>query len=111
MSFFLPPPSRRAGQARAPLAALAAIGAAAAIDGIVVEPGLVVASHHTFALCGLPPALEGLTIAHLSDLHVGAPYWRPDLLARAVKLANQLRPDLIVITGDFADSNTAPVLC
>jgi uncharacterized protein len=54
------------------------------------------------ALPRLPPELDGLTIAHLSDLHmtgrVGREYY--EYLARAV---NDLRPDVIAITGDIVE--------
>jgi predicted MPP superfamily phosphohydrolase len=50
----------------------------------------------------LPPALDGLSIVHLSDLHftgrVGKAYFR-----EVVRLSNELRPDLVCITGDFID--------
>ncbi len=50
----------------------------------------------------LPRSLEGLKIVQLSDLHVG-PYIRERELSHVVHLTNQLRPDLIVITGDILD--------
>jgi predicted MPP superfamily phosphohydrolase len=51
---------------------------------------------------GLPDALAGLCIAHLTDLHIGnqLPAAR---LRRFVERVNELRPDLIVITGDIFD--------
>jgi hypothetical protein len=52
----------------------------------------------------LPSRLRGLTITHLSDLHVGRHY-RPHLLGRLVELANGLDGDLVVVTGDVVDSS------
>ncbi len=52
----------------------------------------------------LPRSFDGLTITQLSDLHVGA-YIREREMARAVRLANSLRSDLLVITGDILDSS------
>ena len=50
----------------------------------------------------LAASLDGLTIVHLSDLHftgrVGKSYFR-----HAVRLSNELQPDLVVITGDLVD--------
>jgi predicted MPP superfamily phosphohydrolase len=50
----------------------------------------------------MPLALDGLSIVHLSDLHftgrVGKAYFR-----EVVRLSNELRPDLICITGDLID--------
>jgi Icc protein len=42
-----------------------------------------------------------LTIAHLSDLHVGDPHFVPDLLERAISEINEARPDLVVCSGDL----------
>jgi predicted MPP superfamily phosphohydrolase len=53
---------------------------------------------------GLPPTLEGLRIAQLSDIHIGSYMSAPEV-RRAVGMANDLNPDLTVVTGDFL---TAP---
>lgn len=44
-----------------------------------------------------------LTIAHLSDLHVGSQYFVPNLLQRTLVEINELEPDAVVITGDLTD--------
>lgn len=49
-----------------------------------------------------PEALNGLKIAHLSDIHVGNTIFEEDI-AKIVEETNALSPDLIVITGDMAD--------
>jgi uncharacterized protein len=49
---------------------------------------------------GLHPALEGFSIVQMTDIHL-LPYTRPDLVQRAVSMANELKPDLTVLTGDF----------
>jgi len=50
----------------------------------------------------LPPALDGLSIAHLSDFHftgkVGKTYFR-----EVVRHSNEREPDLVVLTGDLVD--------
>lgn len=47
--------------------------------------------------------LDGLTIVHLSDLHAGfAPSLNLRALRKAVDLTLAARPDLVVMTGDFA---------
>jgi len=50
---------------------------------------------------GLPPELEGLRIAHLSDLHLGVPGRGRRAVARAVAWVNERGPDLVVVTGDL----------
>ena len=52
----------------------------------------------------LPKALDGLRIVHLSDFHYG-PIVNPSHLKRAVEAANDLRPDLIALTGDYISSD------
>lgn len=48
----------------------------------------------------LPPALEGLSIAHVSDFHVGR-FTRGKVLERIVEETNRLDADVIALTGDF----------
>jgi uncharacterized protein len=54
----------------------------------------------------LDPAFQGFTIAHLSDLHIGAltPLWWARRWAVA---ANAAKPDAVVITGDMVTSGVA----
>ncbi|HYD39262.1 MAG TPA: metallophosphoesterase [Anaeromyxobacter sp.] len=54
----------------------------------------------------LPPALSGLTIAQITDLHVG-PTIREKEVRRVVEQTNGLRPDVIAITGDLVDGSVA----
>ncbi len=81
------------------------LGAAAAAAGGVgyaygLEPDWLAVERVVVHVPDLPPALEGLTIGHLSDLHWG-PYtgWRE--VRAAVEKTNALSPDLIVLTGDY----------
>lgn len=53
-------------------------------------------------ITGLPPALDGLRIGHLTDLHLG-PYFRPEQARPAVDLLRAAAPDLIAMTGDLID--------
>jgi uncharacterized protein len=59
-------------------------------------------------IANLPKELDGLRIAQLSDIHIGD-YMTPDEIARAVEMANELRPDLAVVTGDFVTSVGDPL--
>ncbi|MDR1489216.1 MAG: metallophosphoesterase [Desulfovibrio sp.] len=53
-------------------------------------------------LPGLPAELDGLCIAHLSDLHIG-PLLQESWSAALVEKINDLRPDLILFSGDIVD--------
>jgi predicted MPP superfamily phosphohydrolase len=55
---------------------------------------------HEIELPDWPPALDGLRVAHLSDIHVGGGMNR-QRLAEVVSLTQAARPDLVVHTGDF----------
>jgi 3',5'-cyclic AMP phosphodiesterase CpdA len=44
-----------------------------------------------------------LTIAHISDLHAGSPYFVPSLMDRVVIELNELRPDVVLCTGDLTE--------
>ncbi len=57
---------------------------------------------HTVRIAGLPGELAGLTIAHLSDLHVGT-IIRPEFLPSIVDKINAIGADLIANTGDLID--------
>jgi predicted MPP superfamily phosphohydrolase len=48
----------------------------------------------------LPKNLDGLKIIHLSDTHHG-PLTGLDHIKRVVKVANRLKPDLFLLTGDY----------
>ena len=78
----------------------AALTAGTAAYATWVEPAWVQVNRVRVAVRGLPRAFDGLTIAHLSDLHrsyaVSSAY-----LNRCIDLANALEPDLMVFTGDY----------
>ena len=43
------------------------------------------------------------TIAHISDTHVGSPHFVPNLLNRVIGELNELKPDLVIHTGDITN--------
>lgn len=51
------------------------------------------------------PAGEKLTIAMVADIHACRPYMPPEWVAEIVGRVNDLRPDLIVLMGDYATSH------
>lgn len=55
---------------------------------------------HEIVLPHWPRELDGLRVAHLSDIHVGGSMNRERLL-RVAELTNGARPDLVIHTGDF----------
>jgi hypothetical protein len=57
-------------------------------------------------LPGLPAALEGFTIAQISDVHIG-PTIKRDFMRSIVDVVNSLGVDLVAITGDLVDGSVA----
>lgn len=53
----------------------------------------------------LPSSFEGLSIVHISDLHLGSFNSRYHILDRAVKIINHLEPDYIFFTGDLVNNH------
>jgi hypothetical protein len=51
-------------------------------------------------LARLPKAFAGFRIAQLSDIHIG-PFMNEDEIRKYVRITNDLKPDLIALTGDF----------
>lgn len=48
-------------------------------------------------------ANRNITLAHISDLHIGSNYFVPNLLQRTIIEINELKPDAVLITGDLTD--------
>ena len=55
-------------------------------------------------IAGLPAALQGFTIAQLSDIHVG-PTIRRGYIHRIVEAVNKLGADVVAVTGDLVDGS------
>lgn len=55
----------------------------------------------------LPPALDGLRIAQVSDVHYDQ-YTEPSFLRRVVEQVNRLAPDVVVLTGDYISEGPMP---
>ena len=54
----------------------------------------------------LPPDMDGLSMVHLSDVHYGMLH-ENGRLSDLVRRVNDLRPDLVVITGDLVDAKVS----
>jgi predicted MPP superfamily phosphohydrolase len=83
------------------------------VGGVLVLFGLLVAAWAWFEagwlrkrvvevrLAGVPSELDGLRIAHLSDLHLGVPSRGRRAVLDAVDWIVERKPDLVCITGDL----------
>ncbi len=80
--------------------AAGALPFAAAVYGFAAERFRYTVRRVEVPITGLPPALDGLRIAQLSDIHI-SDYMPRGEIARAVDLANQLDAELVAVTGDL----------
>ncbi|MCC7070279.1 MAG: metallophosphoesterase [Deltaproteobacteria bacterium] len=60
----------------------------------------------TVPIAGLPQGLDGFVIAQISDIHIGPTLKRP-FLETVVELVNELKADMVAITGDLVDGSVA----
>ena len=86
------------------LGGMVAAGAGLAAYGFGVEPFMRLAvQRHALRPAGWPAGLS-LRVAHLSDLHAGAPLMDEARIEQIVARTNALAPDLVLMTGDFGPS-------
>ena len=71
------------------------------------EAGWVRLRERELPLVGLPPELDGVRIAHLSDFHLGLPSRGEHAVQRAVEWVAHRQPDLVAITGDLVSRRRA----
>ncbi|HEY1239236.1 MAG TPA: metallophosphoesterase [Bryobacteraceae bacterium] len=63
--------------------------------------------HRPISFPNLPKAFHGFRIAQLSDIHIG-PFMDEEEIRKYVRIANSLKPDLIVLTGDYLTFDPSP---
>jgi predicted MPP superfamily phosphohydrolase len=69
-------------------------------DSVILEPNHPILTSIEVVLPRLPVAFDGFTIAQLSDFHYDE-YFSIVPIRAAIEITNQLKPDVIVLTGDF----------
>lgn len=72
----------------------------AASYGVAYERHNIGVTRASLPVSGLPPALDGLRIAFLTDVHHSATVPAADVI-KAVDIVRGLAPDLIVLGGDY----------
>jgi predicted MPP superfamily phosphohydrolase len=84
------------------LGAIAGASTAAGVGGYtwLVEPHWEQIVERDLAVANLPASLAGARLVQISDIHAG-PRVDSDYLVDAFRRAAALRPDIVVVTGDF----------
>jgi predicted MPP superfamily phosphohydrolase len=72
----------------------------------VIEPERLVVRPARIPLPRWPMAWEGLRIAAIADIHAGSPHVGYAQLDHLVRTANEQRPDLVVLLGDYVCRRT-----
>jgi predicted MPP superfamily phosphohydrolase len=73
---------------------------AAILRAAMIEPHQIEITHQTIAVEKLPAEFRGLRIVQLSDVH-HSPFLDEERINEAVRMANDLRPDMVALTGDY----------
>lgn len=79
---------------------VALAGASTLGYGFVFRPNWWIVTRHQVSLRGLPAHLNGLRVVQLTDIHLG-PWLSTQHVRSIVEATNALRPDLVVLTGDY----------
>jgi uncharacterized protein len=85
--------------------AVPALAAAALAWAAWIEPRRLVTVRRTLDLPRWPPALDGVRLGLVSDIHAGAPHVGLRAIARAVERLNAEAPDVMLVLGDCIDSH------
>ncbi len=83
-----------------------AVGFGSIAWGYLVGQRRITVERLDLPLPGVTPALAGLRVVHITDLHIG-PHLPPARLRRFVDRVNAVDADLLVITGDIFDFDPA----
>lgn len=81
------------------LAAACVVALAVGADALLVEPDRIVTAEHELSFESWPASSPPLRVVHVSDLQTVGECEREHEAARRI---NELEPDLIVVTGDYA---------
>ncbi|MGB9890655.1 MAG: metallophosphoesterase [Anaerolineae bacterium] len=88
------------------LVAVSAACAAGPAWALLLEPSWLILERVRVRPKNLAPSLRGLRIAFLSDLHRG-PHVDPSHIRRAVRMAREAAPHLVLLGGDFVSQSAA----
>ena len=83
---------------------LAAIVLSSNLFGIFFGKYRYTVRRETISFPNLPKAFDGFKIVQFSDLHIGSFFQNFDPIKKAIKMMNDLKPDVILFTGDMVNN-------
>lgn len=86
--------------------AVLATMAGGTVNALAVEPRWVKLTYPTIRIRNLPPAWDGVRIAHVTDIHLGN-LISMDYVNKIVAITNAASADLLVLTGDYVSQTKA----
>src|SRR3954465_14523031 len=89
-------------------AVVVAAGAGGAGGAVGVEPHWLEIVERDLPIDSLPPALDGATLAQISDIHVG-PLVSDEYVVHSLERVRERKPDIVVFTGDFITYRVARI--
>lgn len=106
MALSLRPTVERLSRRRFLVGGLCGAAGLAVYSGEVERHWLEV-TERDFFLSGLPAGLNGMRIVQLSDIHLEH-FTEPFFLRKVIDRVNGIRPDLVLLTGDFVTASSHP---
>jgi predicted MPP superfamily phosphohydrolase len=70
----------------------------------LIEPKLLIVKEYKIESKEIPESFHGLKIVHFSDIHYGTTINKKQL-SKIVDKINELKPDIVVFTGNLLDAN------
>lgn len=70
----------------------------------LIEPKLITVKEYKIESKNIPDSFHGLKIVHLTDIHYGTTI-NKNQLRKIIEKVNELKPDIIVFTGDLQDKD------
>lgn len=98
------PVDRRTWFRRVAAGAAITIGWAVPARATLIAPWRISVRKYRIVIPDLPQGLDGLRIVQLSDTHLG-PEVAESFVAEAVRMALLLKPDMVVLTGDYLSAS------
>ncbi|MFV0366259.1 MAG: metallophosphoesterase [Mangrovibacterium sp.] len=77
--------------------------------GIFISKRSITIEHLNISFKSLPKQLDGLTLMHISDFHLGS-FKNDATLRKCARKMNELKPDIILFTGDMVNNFSEEII-